>query len=68
MSDAAANAKRDAGFRAANMVEDGMIVGLGTGSTVFFAMVRESKPKASKLWAFQHPTRPQCVLKSTEFR
>ncbi|HJJ40955.1 MAG TPA: ribose 5-phosphate isomerase A, partial [Methanocorpusculum sp.] len=40
MSDAAANAKQDAGFRAADMVKDGMIVGLGTGSTVFFAMER----------------------------
>jgi len=32
--------KRNAGYRAADMVEDGMIVGLGTGSTVFFAMER----------------------------
>ncbi|HJJ55346.1 MAG TPA: ribose-5-phosphate isomerase RpiA [Methanocorpusculum sp.] len=39
MGDAAA-AKRDAGFRAADMVTDGMIIGLGTGSTVFFAMER----------------------------
>ncbi|HJJ35994.1 MAG TPA: ribose 5-phosphate isomerase A [Methanocorpusculum sp.] len=39
MSDAAA-AKRDAGFRAADMVQDGMTIGLGTGSTVFFAMER----------------------------
>ncbi len=33
-------AKRNAGYRAADMVEDGMVVGLGTGSTVFFAMER----------------------------
>jgi ribose 5-phosphate isomerase A len=32
--------KRNAGYHAAGMVEDGMIVGLGTGSTVFFAMER----------------------------
>jgi len=32
--------KRNAGYRAAAMVEDGMAVGLGTGSTVFFAMER----------------------------
>jgi ribose 5-phosphate isomerase A len=32
--------KRNAGYRAAEMVEDGMAVGLGTGSTVFFAMER----------------------------
>lgn len=33
-------AKRNAGYRAAEEVEDGMVVGLGTGSTVFFAMER----------------------------
>jgi len=32
--------KRNAGYHAAGMVEDGMVVGLGTGSTVFFAMER----------------------------
>ncbi|NLZ29592.1 MAG: ribose-5-phosphate isomerase RpiA [Methanomicrobiales archaeon] len=32
--------KRNAGYHAAGMVEDGMAVGLGTGSTVFFAMER----------------------------
>lgn len=32
--------KQNAGYRAAGMVEDGMVVGLGTGSTVFFAMER----------------------------
>ncbi|HJK14547.1 MAG TPA: ribose 5-phosphate isomerase A, partial [Methanocorpusculum sp.] len=40
MSDPVVAAKKDAGIRAANMVKDGMIVGLGTGSTVFFAMER----------------------------
>jgi len=33
-------AKRMAGCRAAEEVRDGMVVGLGTGSTVFFAMER----------------------------
>jgi len=32
--------KRAAGRRAAEMVEDGMVVGLGTGSTILFAMER----------------------------
>lgn len=32
--------KRNAGYHAAGMVGDGMVVGLGTGSTVFFAMER----------------------------
>jgi ribose 5-phosphate isomerase A len=42
MVDASAQAvgKREAGYRAADMVADGMVVGLGTGSTVFFAMER----------------------------
>lgn len=35
-----AASKRNAGYRAAEEVEDGMVVGLGTGSTVFFAMER----------------------------
>ncbi len=35
-----AASKQNAGYRAAGMVEDGMVVGLGTGSTVFFAMER----------------------------
>ena len=34
------NAKRSAGRRAADLVEDGMTVGLGTGSTVFFTLQR----------------------------
>jgi len=38
--DAAVRAKRLAGAYAADQVEDGMIVGLGTGSTVLFAMER----------------------------
>ena len=39
-STAQAGSKRNAGYHAAGMVEDGMVVGLGTGSTVFFAMER----------------------------
>jgi ribose 5-phosphate isomerase A len=35
-------AKRAAGFEAAEMVKDGMVLGLGTGSTVFFALERLS--------------------------
>ncbi|WFN35384.1 ribose-5-phosphate isomerase RpiA [Methanogenium sp. S4BF] len=31
-------AKKNAGYFAAELVEDGMVVGLGTGSTVFYAM------------------------------
>src|SRR5512136_1379616 len=35
-------AKRAAGYLAADMAEDGMVLGLGTGSTVFYAMERLS--------------------------
>jgi len=34
------NAKETAGRRAAEMVEDGMTLGLGTGSTVYYTLVR----------------------------
>ena len=37
---AQAASKQNAGYRSAEEVGDGMIVGLGTGSTVFFAMER----------------------------
>jgi len=36
-------AKRAAGYRAADMIEDGMVVGLGTGSTVYFTIERLSE-------------------------
>ena len=35
-------AKRAAGYLAADMVRDGMVLGLGTGSTVFYAIERLS--------------------------
>ncbi len=35
--------KRAAGFKAAEMVEDGMVLGLGSGSTVFYALKRLGK-------------------------
>ena len=35
ITDTAAAAKRAAGYMAAGMVEDGMVIGLGTGSTVY---------------------------------
>jgi len=41
-SQAIAEAKRAAGYHAADMVEDGMVLGLGTGSTVFYMMERLS--------------------------
>ncbi len=41
-AEALVQAKRAAGYRAADMVEEGMVVGLGTGSTVYFALERLS--------------------------
>jgi len=35
--------KKNAGYFAADLIQDGMVVGLGTGSTVFFAMERLSE-------------------------
>ncbi|MBQ1179967.1 MAG: ribose-5-phosphate isomerase RpiA [Methanocorpusculum sp.] len=68
MSDAAANAKQDAGFRAANMVEDGMIVGLGTGSTVFFAMERlGERIKTEGLKIMSVPTSHQTAMRAEEY-
>jgi ribose 5-phosphate isomerase A len=37
---AAERAKREAGYEAAGLVRDGMVIGLGTGSTVLYAMER----------------------------
>jgi ribose 5-phosphate isomerase A len=35
--------KREAGYHAADMVEDGMVIGLGTGSTIAYSMERLSE-------------------------
>ena len=37
---AAERAKKEAGYEAAGLVRDGMVIGLGTGSTVLYAMER----------------------------
>jgi len=67
MSDASA-AKRDAGFRAADMVKDGMIVGLGTGSTVFFAMERlGERIQKEGLKIMGVPTSNQTAMRAEEY-
>jgi len=38
MSDTVVNAKKNAGYYAAGLVADDMVVGLGTGSTVLYTM------------------------------
>ncbi len=40
MTDAAAGFKQQAGEQAASLVQSGMVVGLGTGSTAIFAIRR----------------------------
>ncbi|HJJ27666.1 MAG TPA: ribose-5-phosphate isomerase RpiA [Methanocorpusculum sp.] len=67
MSDAAV-AKWDAGFRAADMVKDGMFVGLGTGSTVFFAMERlGERIKSEGLRISGVPTSYQTAQRAEEY-
>jgi len=67
MSDAA-TAKRDAGFRAADMVTDGMVIGLGTGSTVFFAMERlGERIKKEHLNIKGVPTSDQTAQRAEEY-
>ncbi|MDO5844053.1 MAG: ribose-5-phosphate isomerase RpiA [Methanocorpusculum sp.] len=61
-------AKKDAGYRAADMVEDGMIVGLGTGSTVFFAMERlGQRIKNDGLKILGVPTSNQTAMRAEEY-
>lgn len=68
MSDPVVAAKKDAGIRAANMVEDGMIVGLGTGSTVFFAMERlGERIKTEGLRILGVPTSNQTAMRAEEY-
>jgi ribose 5-phosphate isomerase len=68
MTDAVANAKKDAGYRAANMVKDGDIVGLGTGSTVFFAMERlGERIKTEGIKILGVPTSNQTAMRAEEY-
>lgn len=68
MSDPVVEAKRDAGIRAADTVKDGMIVGLGTGSTVFFAMERlGERIKMENLHILGVPTSNQTAMRAEEY-
>jgi ribose 5-phosphate isomerase A len=58
-------AKRAAGHAAAERVEDGMVVGLGTGSTVLFAMERLSERIAEGLTMTGIPTSFQAETLAT---
>jgi len=59
-------AKRAAGYRAADMVEEGMVVGLGTGSTVYFSIERLSERVRDGLRITGIPTSFQTALRARE--
>jgi ribose 5-phosphate isomerase A len=57
-------AKRAAGYWAAEMVKDGMVVGLGTGSTVYFTIERLSERVRGGLQITGIPTSFQTALRA----
>ncbi len=59
-------AKRAAGYRAADMVEDGMVIGLGTGSTVFYTLERLSCRISEGLQISGVPTSFQTAQRARE--
>ncbi len=66
-SRSAGDAKRDAGYHAAEMVKDGMILGLGTGSTAYHAMVRLSvRVREEKISVAGVPTSHQTAMRARE--
>jgi ribose 5-phosphate isomerase A len=60
-------AKRAAGYLAADMVKDGMVLGLGTGSTVFFALERLSSRVCEGLRISGVPTSHQTAVRAREY-
>ncbi len=59
-----AQSKRAAGYRAAEMVGEGMVIGLGTGSTVFYALERLSERVRDGLHITGIPTSFQTALRA----
>lgn len=59
-------AKRAAGYKAADMIEDGMVVGLGTGSTVYYMIERLSKRVEKGLRVSGIPTSFQTAIRARE--
>jgi len=66
VKEGALRAKRAAGERAAGMVEDGMVVGLGTGSTVKYAMERLAERQKEGLRILGIPTSFQTAIRARE--
>jgi ribose 5-phosphate isomerase A len=65
-SDPAA-AKRAAGYKAAEMVKEGMVIGLGTGSTVMYTMERLSRRIEKGLTIAGIPTSFQTAIRAREY-
>jgi len=58
--------RREAGRYAADMVQDGMVVGLGTGSTVLYALERLSERIGGGLAVTGVPTSYQAAIRARE--
>ncbi len=56
--------KRAAGYAAAELIEDGMVVGLGTGSTVRFAMERLAEQVRAGFTCVGVPTSHQTAMRA----
>ena len=59
--------KRAAGYKAADLVKNGMVIGLGTGSTVFFAMERLQERISAGLEIRGVPTSYQTAIRAREY-
>ncbi len=66
-TEAVAAAKRAAGYQAAGMVEDEMVIGLGTGSTVLYMIERLSGRVRDGLSVSGVPTSYQTAMKAREY-
>jgi ribose 5-phosphate isomerase A len=64
---AAHEGKRSAGYKAADLVRNGMVIGLGTGSTVLFAMERLQERIQSGLEISGVPTSYQTAIRAREY-
>jgi ribose 5-phosphate isomerase A len=60
--------KREAGYHAAGMVEEGMVIGLGTGSTTMYAMERLSSLIEDGLRIQGVPTSFQTEMRARQLR
>jgi len=65
-AEALGQAKRAAGYQAADMIEEGMVVGLGTGSTVYFTIERLSERVKGGLKITGIPTSYQTATRARE--